>query len=62
MMTMCNVKQLKTLDMARYFRLKQMIARQGLSSITKLSTLQPTSGSAKMHSFCVFLRPDLVWQ
>ena len=54
MMMMYNVKQFKTLDMVRYFRLKQMIARQGLSSTTKLSTLPPTSGSDKMHSFRMF--------
>ena len=36
LMMMYNVKQFKTLAMARYFRLKQMIAHQGLSSITKL--------------------------
>ena len=54
MMMMYNVKQFKTLDMAIYFRLKQMIARQGRSSITKLSTLPPTSGSAKMYSFRMF--------
>ena len=54
MMMMYNVKQFKTLDMARYFRLKQMIALQGISSITKLSTLPPTSGSAKIYSFRVF--------
>ena len=56
MMMMYNVKQFKTLDMARYFHLKQMITHPGLSSITKLSTLSPTSGSAKMHSFRVFLQ------
>ena len=55
-MMMYNVKQFKTLDMARYFRLKQMIARQGLSSTTKRSTLPPTCGSSKMHSFRVFLQ------
>ena len=34
MMIMYNVKQFKTLDMARYFHLKQMITHPGLSSIT----------------------------
>ena len=56
MMMMYNVKHFQSLDTARYFRLKQMIARQGLSSTTKLSTLPPTSGSAKMHSFRAFLQ------
>ena len=56
MLMLYEVKHFKTLDLARYFRLKQMIARQGLSSTTKLSTLPPTSGSAKMHSLCVYLQ------
>ena len=33
-----------------------MIARTGLSSITQLSSLPPTSSSAKMCSFCVYLQ------
>jgi len=56
MMMLYNVKQFKSLNKARYFRLKQMIAHKSLSSTTKLSTLPPTSSSAKMHSFRVFLQ------
>ena len=56
MMMLYNVQHLKTLNSARFFRLKQMIARQGLTSTSKLCTLPPTSGSAKMHSYRVFLQ------
>jgi len=56
MMMLYNVKQFKSLNKARYFRLKQMIARKRLSSTTKLNTLPPTSTSALMHSFHVFLQ------
>ena len=56
MLMLYEVKHFKTLDLSIYFRLKQMIARQGLSSTTQLSTLPPTSGSAKMHSLRVYLQ------
>lgn len=56
MMMIYKVEHFKSLDLARYFRLKQMIARQGLSSTTNLSALPPTCGSAKMHSYRVFLQ------
>lgn len=56
LMMIYKVMHFKNLDAARYFRLKQMIARQGLTTTSKLSTLPPTSASAKMHSLRVYLQ------
>ena len=56
MMALYNVQHLnvENLDMARFYRLKQMIARQCLSSPTTLATLPPTSGSCYMYTLRVY--------
>lgn len=44
-----------TLDIARFFKLKQMIAKQSVTNVMNLAILPPTSGSAKQHSLRVYL-------
>ena len=56
LMMMYGVKHLKSLNRARYFRFKQLVARKDISTNTQLCILPPTIGSAWMHSFRVFLQ------
>lgn len=44
-----------SLNNARYFMLKQMIAKQSVKNVMNLALLPPTSGSAKQHSLRAYL-------
>ena len=46
----------KALDIGRYFRLKQSLARHNLNTTSNLALLPPT---AKMHSFSVYLQVQI---
>ena len=56
LLMMYGVKHLKSLNRARYFRFKQLVARKDISTNTQLCILPPTIGSARMHAFRVFLQ------
>ena len=55
-MMMYGVKHLKSLNRVRYFRYKQSVARKDTSTNAQLCKIPPTIGSARMHSFRVFLQ------
>ena len=56
---MYDVMSFKSLDHARFFRLKQITARNKTSTVTNLALLPPTSGAARMHAFGVYLQVQL---
>ena len=51
-----DLTSFKTLDMGRYYRLKQSLARQNLKTPSNLALIPPTSGTAKEHSLRVYLQ------
>ncbi len=50
-----GVEKFESLNTARLFKLKQMIAKQSVSKVMNLAVLPPTSGSAKQHSLRAYL-------
>ena len=54
-----GLKSFKSLDIARYFRLKQIIARDKIETTTNLAALPPTTGFAKMHSLRTYLQVQM---
>ena len=44
-----------SLNIARFFKLREMIANQSVTNVMNLAVLPPTSGSAKQHSMRAYL-------
>ena len=61
----CNTyaSSFPSLNTARYFKLKQMIAKQSVYKFMNLATLPPTSGSAKQHGLRAYSADSTVsWE